>query len=98
MTVSNGGGGSICRGLVLLHKRRGGGGCRGRNEGMNNLRGSVDTKSALERVSSVDVRYVRLGNVGTIQEYIHSSGQQMVITSVLHCALFEAAINDTIRV
>lgn len=62
---------------------------------MNYPHRRVDTKRTLEGVPSIDVRDVRLGNIGTIQEHIHRSGQQMVITSILHCALFKVVNNGT---
>ena len=65
---------------------------------MNDLRGRVDAKGALEGVPSVYVRDARPGNVGAIKENVHRSGQQMIITGVLHCALFKAISNDTSRV
>ena len=75
MTVGNCGGGGISRGLVLFHERRSCRGRRGRNEGVSYLRRGVNTKSALERVSGIDVGDVSLGHVGTVQEYIHSPRQ-----------------------
>lgn len=57
---------------------------------MNHPHRCVDAKRALEGVPSIDVRDFCLGNVGTIQEHIRRSGQQMIITGVLHCTLFKA--------
>ena len=56
---------------------------------MNDLRGCVDTKGALEGVPGIDVSDVRLGNIGTIQEDVDCPGQQVIIAGVLHRALFE---------